>query len=73
MDDNSIKVKTVEYTVSQKKKKKGFKWPVKDDILDYDTPEILASIQQSAPISNCFFRIKEHELEELLLHMSTWK
>ena len=55
------------YTVSQKKKKK------KDDILYYDTPDILASIQQSTPISNCFFRIKEHELEELLLHTSTWK
>ena len=66
MDENSIKTKTMEYTASRKN---SFKWPVKDDVLYYDTPQILASIQQPAPISNCFFRIKEHELEELLLQM----
>ena len=66
MDDNSIKTKTMEYTASRKN---SFKWPVKDDILYYDTPKVLAPIQQPAPISDCFFRIKEHELEELLLQM----
>ena len=37
------------------------------------THQILALIQQPAPISNCFFGIKKHNLEELLLQMSTWK
>ena len=69
MDDNGIKVKTMEYTASRKN---SFKWSVKDDILNYDTPQILALIQQPAPISNCFFRIKKHKLEELSLQMSTW-
>ena len=41
VDDNGIKVKTMEYTVSHKN---SFKWPVKDDILYYDTPLILALI-----------------------------
>ena len=29
------------------------------------TQHTLASIQQPAPICNCFFRIKKHKLEEL--------
>ena len=29
--------------------KNSFKWPVKDDILHYDTPQILAWIQEPAP------------------------
>ena len=59
----------MEYTASCKN---SFKWPVKDDILYYDTPQILALIQPPAPISNRFFRIKKQELEELSLQMSTW-
>ena len=70
MDENDIKVKTVEYTASRKK---SFKWSVKNGILHYDTTHILASIQQPTPICNCFFRIKKHKLEELSLQMSTWK
>ena len=70
MDDNVIKVKTMEYANSHKN---SFKWLVKDDILHYGTPQILALIQQVAPISNCFFKIKKHELEVLSLQMSTWK
>ena len=65
-----MKVKTMEYTASCKN---SFKWPVKEDILYYETPQILASIQSPAPISYCFFGIKKEELEELLLEMSTWK
>ena len=42
-------------------------------IICYDTPQILALIQQPSPINNRFFRIKKHELEELSLQMSTWK
>ena len=57
MDDNGIKVKTVEYTASREN---SFKWSVKD-ILHYDTTHILASIQQTPPICNCFFRIKKHK------------
>ena len=70
MDGNGIKVKAVEYTASHKK---SFKWSLKDDILHYDTTHILASIQQPAPICNCFSRIKKQKLEELSLQMSTWK
>ena len=70
MDDNGIKVKTMVYIASRKN---SFKRLVKDDILHYDTPHILASIQQPAPISNCFFEIKKHKPEELSLQMSTWK
>ena len=70
MDDNGIKVKTVEYTASREN---SFKWSVKDDILHYDTTHILASIQQPAPGCNCFFRIKKHNLKELSLQMSTWR
>ena len=70
MDDNGIKVKTMENIVSGKN---SFKWLAKDDIIHHDTPKILASIQQSAPISNCFFGIQKHELEKLLLQISTWK
>ena len=70
MDDNGIKVKIMVYTASHKN---SFKKSVKDDILHYDTPQILASIQQPAPISNCFFGIKKHKPEELSLQMSTWK
>ena len=70
MDENGIKVKTVEYTASRQN---SFKWSVKDDIVHFDTTHILASIQQPAPICNCFFRIKKHKLEELSLQMSTWK
>ena len=70
MDDNGIKVETMEYTASRKN---SFKWSVIDDILHYDTSLTLASIQQLTPISNCFFRVKKHELEELSLQMSTWK
>ena len=70
MDENDIKVKTVEYTASHKK---SFKWSVKNGILHYDTTDILASTQQPTPICNCFFRIKKHKLEELSLQMSTWK
>ena len=70
MDDNGIKVKTMEYIASGKN---SFKWSAKDDILHYDTPQILASIQQSATIKNCFFEIQKHELEKLLLQMSSWK
>ena len=70
MDHNGIKIKTMEYTASCKN---SFKWPVKDDILYYDTPQILASIQPPAQISNRFFRIKKQELDELLLQMSTRK
>ena len=69
MDDNGIKVKTMVYTASRKN---SFKRSVKD-ILHYDKPQILASIQQPAPISNCFFRIKKHKPEELSLQISTWK
>ena len=56
----------MDYTASCKN---SFKWLY--DILDYDTPQILASIQQPAPISNCFFGIKKHKLEELLMQMLT--
>ena len=70
MDDNGIKVKTMEYTASHKN---SFIWSVKDDILYYDTPQILASIQPPAPISNRFFGIKKEEFEELSLQISTWK
>ena len=70
MDDKGIKVKTMEYTASCKN---GFRRLVKDDILYYDTPWILAFIQPPAPISNCFFGIKKQELEELSLQMSTRK
>ena len=58
----------MDYTASCKN---SFKWLY--DILDYDTPQILASIQQPAPISNCFFGIKKHKPEELSLQISTWK
>ena len=67
MDDKAIKVKTMEYTASPKN---SFKWPVKNDILYYDKPHILASIQLPAPISNYFFGIKKQELEELSLQIS---
>ena len=61
----------MKYTASRKS---SFKWSIKDDILHYETPLILALIQQPAPICNCFFRIKKkHKLEELSLQMSTWK
>ena len=33
------------------------------------THQILALIQQPAPISNCFFGIKNQKLEELLMQM----
>ena len=46
----------MKYTASRKN---SFKWSIKDDILHYDTPLILALIQQPAPICNCFFRIKK--------------
>ena len=59
----------MEYTASFKNR---FKWTIKDDILYYDTPQLLALIQPPAPISNRFFRIKKQELEELSLQMSTW-
>ena len=52
MDHNGIKVKAMEYAASRKN---SFKWPGKDDILYYDTPQILALIQPPAPISNRFF------------------
>ena len=52
MDHNGIKLKTMEYTGSCKN---TFKWPGKDDIFFYDTPQILASIQPPAPIGNRFF------------------
>ena len=58
----------MEYTASRKK---SFKRLVKDDILYYGTPQILALIQPPAAISNLFFGIKEQELEELSLQMST--
>ena len=58
----------MDYTASCKN---SFKWLY--DILDYDTPQKLASIQQPAPISNCFFGIKKHKLEELLMQMLTQK
>ena len=47
MDDNGIKVKTMQYAGSRKN---SFKWLVKDGILHYDTPQILASIQQPVTI-----------------------
>ena len=56
MDDNGVKVKTMEYTACLKN---NFKWPVKDDILYYDTPQILASIQPPDSRSTYFFGIKE--------------
>ena len=59
----------MEYTASCKNR---FKWTIKDDILYYDTPQLLALIQPPAPISSRFFRIKKQELEELSLQMSTW-
>ena len=65
MDDNSVKIKTMEYAASHKH---SFKWLVKDDILHYDISDISFD-----SISNCFFGIKEHKLEELLLQMSTLK
>ena len=37
MDDNGIKVKTMEYAASRKN---SFKWLVKDGILHYDTSDI---------------------------------
>ena len=46
----------MEYTASHKN---SFKWLVKDDILQQDTQQILASIQQPTPISNFFFGIKK--------------
>ena len=70
MEDNGIKVKTVECIAYRKN---SFKWSVKDDILHNDTTHILALIQQPASICNCFFRIKKHKFEELSLQMSTWK
>ena len=60
----------MEYTASRKN---SFKWPVKNDILYYDTQQILASIQLQASIGNSFFGINKQELEELPLQMSTWK
>ena len=60
MDNNGIKVKTVEYTASSKN---DFQCSVKHDILHYDTKHILVSILQPAAICNCFFRIKKHKLE----------
>ena len=44
-------------------RKDSFKWPVKDDILYYDTPQMLAWIQPPTPISNCFFGIKNMSLK----------
>ena len=70
VDDNGKKVKTMEYIASHKS---SFKWSVKDDILHYDTPQILALIQQPASISNCFLGVKKHKLEELSIQVSTWK
>ena len=35
------------------------------------TYQILALIQQPAPISNCFFRIKKHKLEELVADVNS--
>ena len=35
------------------------------------THQILALIQQPAPISNCFFRIKKHKLEELVADVNS--
>ena len=70
MDQNGIKVKIMRYTASCKN---SFKWPVKGDILYYATPQILTLIQPPAPISNCFFKIKKQEFEELSFQISTWK
>ena len=70
MDHNGIKIKTMGYTASCKN---SFKWPVKGDILYYDTTPILALIQPPAPVSNCFCGIKKQEFEELLLQIPTWK
>ena len=53
--------------------KKSFKWPVKDDVLYYDTPQILTLIQPPAPIINRFFGIKKQEFEELSLQIQTWE
>ena len=50
----------MEYTASHKN---SFKWSFKDDVLHYDTPQILASIQQPASIWNCFFKIKNTSLK----------
>ena len=70
MHHNGIKVKIMGYTASYKN---SFKWPVKGDILYYNTPQILPSIQSPTPISNCFFGIKKQEFEELSFQISTWK
>ena len=45
----------MEYTASHKN---SFKRWVKDGILHYDTPQILALIQPPVSINNCFFGIK---------------
>ena len=58
MDDNGIKVKTLEYTASRKK---SFEWSFKDDILHYDTTHTLASIQP-APIGTVSSELRNTSL-----------
>ena len=65
-----MKVKTMEYTPSHQN---SFEWPVKNDILYYDTPQILPSIHSPTPVSNFSFGNKKQGFEELLLQKQTWK
>ena len=60
----------MEYTASRKS---SFKWLFNDGILHYDTPQILALIQQPVTIYNCFFSIKKYKLEKLSFQMLTEK
>ena len=59
----------MEYTASHKD---SFKWALTDDRLHYDIPDFSFD-STTTPISNYFFGIKKHKLEELLLQMSNWK
>ena len=60
MDDNGIKVKTVQYTASRKK---SFKWSVKDYILHYDTTHILTSINNQLQSVTVFSELKSTSLK----------
>ena len=42
-------------------------------MIDYTMTPDFSFDSTTTPISNCFFGIKKHKLEELLLQMSNWK
>ena len=60
----------MEYAASHEN---SFQWSVKDDILHYHIPQILALIQPPGSIGNCFFGIRKHKFEELSMQILTWK